>query len=82
MIIYIYIFFFWILFSIYLFYFFLLLFSKLLMLLTKVTEVTKEHQKWPKVNQKSIKSYFFARRVIKTLAGDQSPRQELEVKPA
>ena len=52
------------------------------MLLTKVTEVTKEHQKWPKVNQKSIKSSFFARRVIKTLAGDQSPRQELEVKPA
>ena len=61
---------------------FLGFFSKLLMLLLKVTEVTTEHQKWPKVSQNSIKSPFFARRAKKTSAGGRSPPQELEVKPA
>ena len=65
-----------------LFLFSLDFFSKLLMLLVKVTEVTNEHQKWPKVSQKSIKSSFFAQRATKTLAGGQSPLQELEVKSA
>ena len=54
----------------------------LLRLLLKVTEVTTEHQKWPKVSQNSIKSSFFARRAKKAVAGGQSPPQELEVKPA
>ena len=50
--------------------------------LLKVTEVTTEHKKWPKVSQNSIKSSLFARRTNKALAGGQSSPQELEVKPA
>ena len=53
-----------------------------LMLLLKVTEVTNENQKWPKVSQNSITIFFFARRAKKSLAEGRSPPQELEVKPA
>ena len=55
--------------------------SNLLRLLIKVTEVTTEHQKWPKVSQKSIKSPFFARRAKNASDGGRSPPQELEVSP-
>ena len=54
-------------------------FSNLLRLLLKVTEVTTEHQKWPKVSQNSIKSSFFAQRAKKALAEGRRPPQELEV---
>ena len=45
------------------------MFSKLLWLLIKVTKVTTEHQKWPKLNQNSIFSTFFC------LKGKQSESQ-------
>ena len=57
-------------------------FYKLVRLLLKVTEITTEHQKWPKVSQNRIKSSFFCQRAKNTSAGGQSPLQELEVKPA
>ena len=50
------------------------IFLKLLRLQLKVTEVTTEHQKWPKVSQKSIKSSF-CRRQKKALAGGQTLRR-------
>ena len=60
---------------------FLGFFSKILRLLLKVTEVTTEHQRWPKVSKNSIKNPFFARRAKYASAGGRSPPQELEVKP-
>ena len=59
--------FFWIFFGFY---------SKFLMALLTVTEVTTEHQKWSKVSQNSIKGPFFGPK------GKKSPPQDLEVKPA
>ena len=56
-------------------------FSKLLMLLLKVTKVTTGHQKLPKMGQNSIIISFFARRAKKASAEGQSPPQELEVSP-
>ena len=56
-------------------------FSRLLRLLLKVTEVTTEHQNWPKKRENSIKSPFFARRAKIASALGQSPSQELEVSP-
>jgi hypothetical protein len=47
---------------------------KLLRLLLKVTEGPTEHQKWPNVSQKSIKSSF-CRRQKKALAGGQPLRR-------
>ena len=59
------------------------IFSKLLRAPLKDTEVTTEHQKWPKVSQQSIKTTFFLPEgQTKTSAGGQIPMQELEVKPA
>ena len=49
------------------------MFLALLTLLLKVTEITKEHQKWPKISQYSIKSTFVGK-------GQSSP-QELEGGP-
>ena len=65
-------------FDIFLFFFF---FSKLLRLLLNVTEVTTEHQKWPKISTNSVKSSFIARRGKKASAEGRSPSQELEVSP-
>ena len=45
----------------------------LLRLLLNVTEVTTEHQKWPKISTKSMKSSFFARMAKKKV----SPRSGL-----
>ena len=51
----------------------------LLMLLLKVTEVTTEHKKWPKISNNSIKSSFSDQREEKNpLAIDRSPLEELE----
>ena len=61
--------------------FFFCFFSKLLRLLLKVTEVTTEHQKWPKISENSIKSPTFAQRAKKAPALGRSPPQELEVSP-
>ena len=58
---------------------FFVFFSKLLKLLLKVTKVTTEHHKLPKMGQNSIISYFFAQRATKSLG--RSPAQELEVGP-
>ena len=57
------------------------IFSKLLRILLKVSRVTTEHQKWPKMNQNSIKSSLFAQRAKKASAEGQSLPQELEVGP-
>ena len=76
------------LFFLFYFYFFFIFvciyffFFKLLSVLLKVTEVTTEHKKWPKVSKNSIKSSFFAQTAKKASAGGRSPPQELEVKPA
>ena len=51
------------------------------MLLLKVTEVTTEHQKWPKVSQNRMKGSFLPEGQNKPSAGGRSPPQELEVKP-
>ena len=51
----------------------------LLRLLLNGTEVTTEHNKWPKISTKSVKSYFFCKKGKKSL--DQSPLQELEERP-
>ena len=53
--------------------------SKLLRVLLKVTGVSTEHRKWPKISKNSIKSPLFARRAKKASAGGRSPPQELEV---
>ena len=50
------------------FFGFLYFFLKLLWLLLKVTDVTTEHQKWPKINKNSIISPFFCQRVKKASA--------------
>ena len=42
------------------------LLSKFLWLLPKVTKVTTEHQKLPKMGQNSIQSFFFAQRAKKS----------------
>ena len=54
---------------------FLIFFSMLLRLLLKFTEITTEHQKWPKESQESIKPLFLAE-------GLQKPRPEAEARPA
>ena len=56
-------------------------FKKLLRLLLKVTEVTTEHQKWPKISTNIVKSPFFCPKGKKAPAEGQSPPQELEVSP-
>ena len=53
----------------------------LLRLLLKVTKVTTQHQKWPKMGQNSKIGSLFARRGKKASAEGQSPPQELEVGP-
>ena len=55
-------------------------FSKLLRVLLNVTEVTTEHQKWPKIGTHSVKA-FFCPKGKKASAESQSPPQELEVSP-
>ena len=64
-----------------LFDFIFLFFSKLLTLLINFTEVTTEHQKWPKIITNSVKRRFFARRPKKASAEGLSSPQELEVSP-
>ena len=53
----------------------------LLRLLLNVTEVTTGHQKWPKMDQKSKISSFFAQRAKQASTEGQSLPQELEVGP-
>ena len=50
-------------------------------LLLKVTEVTTEHQKWPKIGQNSIIRFFLPERQKQPSAEGRSPPQELEVGP-
>ena len=51
------------------------------MLLLKVTEVTTEHQKWPKIINNRIKRSFYGQRPNGKKASNKgrSPLQELEV---
>ena len=44
-------------------------------LISKVTEVTNEHQKWSKISKSSFKSYFPPKL-------QEKPRPELEVNPS
>ena len=55
------------------------LFSKLIRLLLKITEVTTEHQKLPKISTNSKKTFFLHEWQKKVSAKGQSPAQELEV---
>ena len=48
---------------------FFLLFSKLLRLLLKITEVSTEHKKWPKISTNSGKSSLFLPKGEKSLGG-------------
>ena len=61
----------------YIYIYFILLIRSLL----KVTKVTTEHQKRPKLGVNSILSPFFARRVSKASSECQSSLQELEKGP-
>ena len=62
--------------------YFLDFFLKFLRLLHKVTEVTNEHQKRPKLSKNRIKSSFIVRmKKKKASVGGQSLPQELEVSP-
>ena len=54
---------------------------KVAKLLLKITKVTTEHQKWPKIRISSVKSFFFSLKDKKTSAEGRSPPQELEVSP-
>ena len=47
--------------------------------LLNITEVTTEHQKWPKISTKSVESPFFAPRAKKASVEDRSPPPELKV---
>ena len=57
--------------------------KKLQRLLRKVTVVTTEHQKGPKISQNSKQqnSSFLAQRAKKVSDGSRSPPQELDVSP-
>ena len=60
------------------FWFFYGFFSKLLILLLTATNVSTEHQKWPKIGQNSLISPFRPKGKKASAKGQSSP-QELEV---
>ena len=63
------------------FFDFFLFFSKLLRSLLNVTEVTIEHQKWPKISTNSMKS-FFCLKGKKSLGRMPKPSTGARSKPA
>ena len=57
-------------------------FSKLIRLLLKVTKVTTEQQKWPKMGRNSIISSFFCLKAKKSLGQRPKPSAEARSRPA
>ena len=58
-----------------------LYFLKLLRLLLKVTKVTTEHQKWPKMGQNSIMSFFLAKGKKKSVGQRPNPSAGAKTRP-